>query len=96
MTKNGKGTEENVRRAAYCYYNLADYKNAEKYYKELDQRFSATITENDLLNYLQAAKYNKNYTDAKIITDKLASKNSNNKVAGYHNANSGYVSELKK
>lgn len=95
LTKNGKGTEENVRRTAFCYYNLSDYKNAEKYYKELDQRFSATITENDLLNYLQAAKYNKNYTDAKIITDKLVSKNSNNKVAGYHNANSGYVSELK-
>ena len=95
LVKNGKGTEEDVRRTAICYYNLADYKNSEKYYKELDQRFASTITEMDLMNYLQVAKYNKNYSDAKLITDKLKAKNSNNKVAENHVANSGYISELK-
>lgn len=95
LVKDGKGLEDDVRRTAYCYYNLADYPNSEKYYKELDQRFSSTITETDLLYYLQVVKYNKNYTDAKIIIDKLSAKNSKNKVANYHNMNSSYLKDLK-
>ncbi len=95
LVKEKNVKEENVRRTALCYYNLSDYKNSEFYYRELNQKFPTTITETDLLNYIQVLKYNQNYTEASAAIEKLKQKSRKSKVASNHFDNPNYLTEIK-
>ena len=67
LVKTDSPTEANMRKLAECYFKIYDFVKAEDAYKNLNTKFAATITEADLINYLQCVKYNQKYQDAQTI-----------------------------
>ena len=53
LVKTDTPTEANMRKLAECYFKIYDFTKAEDAYKALNIRYAATITETDLINYLQ-------------------------------------------
>ena len=78
LVKTDSPTEANMRKLAECYFKIYDFVKAEDAYKNLNTKFAATITEADLINYLQCVKYNQKYQDAQTILAQLELKRKDN------------------
>ncbi len=95
LVKTDSPTEANMRKLAECYFKIYDFVKAEDAYKNLNTKFAATITEADLINYLQCVKYNQKYQDAQTILAQLELKRKDNLISKNHAKNKNYVKELK-
>jgi outer membrane protein OmpA-like peptidoglycan-associated protein len=95
LVKTDTPTETNMRRLAECYFKIYDFVKAEEAYKNLNIKFAATITENDLINYLQCFKYNQKYADAQTVLTQLEQKRKENIISKNHAKNKNYFKELK-
>lgn len=90
-----KASESNIRKLADCYFKIAEFAKAEKYYALLLNKFPATITEADLIAYLQVLKYNEKYSDTKKVLALLEAKRKDNLILKNHAGKDNYVKELK-
>lgn len=95
LIKTDSPTEANMRKLAECYFKIYDFVNAEEAYKNLNAKFSATITENDLINYLQCLKYNQKYNDAQVVLKQIEQKRQDNLISKNHAKKANYYKELK-
>lgn len=95
LVKTDTPTEQNTRRLAECYFKIYDFVNAEEAYKNLNEKFPTTITENDLINYLQCLKYNQKYTEAQTVLTLIEQKRKENLITKNHNKKKNYYKELK-
>jgi outer membrane protein OmpA-like peptidoglycan-associated protein len=95
LVKTDTPAEINMRRLAECYYKLYDFVKAEEAYKNLNTKFASTITENDLINYLQCLKYNQKYEDVKTVLTQIEKKRKDNIITKNHSKKKNYVKELK-
>ena len=95
LVKTDTPTEANMRKLAECYFKIYDFTKAEDAYKALNIKFVATITETDLINYLQCLKYNEKYTDAKAVLTLIEQKNQGNIISKNHAKKVNYYKELK-
>ena len=95
LVKTDTPTEANMRKLAECYFKIYDFTKAEDAYKALNIKFAATITETDLINYLQCLKYNEKYTDAKAVLTLIEQKNQGNIISKNHAKKVNYYKELK-
>jgi outer membrane protein OmpA-like peptidoglycan-associated protein len=96
LVKTDTPTEANTRRLAECYFKIYDFPKAEEAYKNLNTKFGSTITENDLINYLQCLKYNQKYNEAQSVLTLLEQKRKENLITRNHAKNINYYRELKK
>ena len=78
LVKKDAPTEANMRKLAECYFKVYDFVNAEEAYKSLNSKFTANVTENDLINYLQCLKYNEKYNDAQSVLQQIEKKKAGN------------------
>ena len=95
LVKTDTPTETNMRRLAECYFKIYDFVKAEEAYKNLNIKFAATTSENDLINYLQCLKYNQKYADAQTVLTQLEQKRKENIISKNHAKNKNYFKELK-
>lgn len=95
LVKTDTPAEENMRRLAISYFKIYDFVKAEPAYKNLIDKFSATTTESDLINYLQCLKYNQKYTEAENALKLIEQKHKDNLITKNHSKNKNYVKELK-
>jgi outer membrane protein OmpA-like peptidoglycan-associated protein len=95
LVKTDTPTEENMRRLAISYFKIYDFVKAEEAYKNLNTKFAATITEADLINYLQCLKYNQKYTEADNALKLIEEKKKDNIITKNHSKRKNYVKELK-
>ncbi len=95
LVKTDTPTEQNMRRLAECYFKIYDFVKAEEAYKNLNTKFASTITENDLINYLQCLKYNQKYTEAQTVLAQIEQKRKDNLIIKNHNKKKNYYKELK-
>ena len=95
LVKTDSPAEENMRRLAISYFKIYDFVKAEPAYKNLIDKFSATTTESDLINYLQCLKYNQKYTEAENALKLIEQKHKDNLITKNHSKKKNYVKELK-
>lgn len=95
LVKTDSPTEINMRRLAECYFKIYDFEKAEQAYKNLNTKFASTITENDLINYLQCLKYNQKYTEVQLVLKQIEQKRKDNIILKHHTNNQNYVKDLK-
>ena len=95
LVKTDTPTEANMRRLAECYFKIYDFVKAEEAYKNLNTKFASTITENDLINYLQCLKYNQKYEEVKTVLTLIEQKRKDNIITKNHAKKQNYVKELK-
>lgn len=96
LVKTDTPTEANTRRLAECYFKIYDFPKAEEAYKNLNTKFANTITENDLINYLQCLKYNQKYNEVQSVLTLLEQKRKENLITKNHAKHVNYYKELKK
>jgi outer membrane protein OmpA-like peptidoglycan-associated protein len=96
LVKTDSPTEENMRRLATCYFKIYDFTNAETSYKNLIDKFPATTTEADLINYLQCLKYNQKYSDVDKALSLIEQKRKENLIIKNHSKQKNYINDLKK
>ena len=95
LVKTDTPTEENMRRLASSYFKIYDFVKAEEAYKNLTTKFASTVTENDLINYLQCLKYNQKYEEVKTVLTQIEQKRQDNIITKNHAKKQNYVKELK-
>jgi outer membrane protein OmpA-like peptidoglycan-associated protein len=95
LVKTDTPTEENMRRLATSYFKIYDFVKAEEAYKNLTTKFASTVTENDLINYLQCLKYNQKYEEVKTVLTQIEQKRQDNIITKNHAKKQNYVKELK-
>lgn len=95
LTKDKYASETNLRKLSDCYFKIYDFKNAETFYKKLVEKYPSTVTETDLINYLQVLKYNEKYSEAKKALDLLEQKRKDNLISKNHHDHQNYFQELK-
>lgn len=95
LVKTDAPTEENMRRLATSYFKIYDFVKSEEAYKNLNTKFASSITENDLINYLQCLKYNQKYTEAQVVLKQIEQKHKENIISKNHAKKQNYVKELK-
>lgn len=95
LVKTDTPTEDNMRKLAVCYFKIYDFVNAETAYKNLIDKYAATTTEADLINYLQCLKYNQKYTEAENALKLIEQKRKENLITKNHAKNKNYVKQLK-
>jgi len=95
LVKTDTPTEANMRRLAECYFKIYDFVKAEEAYKNLNTKFASTITENDLINYLQCLKYNQKYNEVQRVLTQIEQKRKDNIITKNHAKKQNYVKELK-
>ncbi|MBS1650415.1 MAG: OmpA family protein [Bacteroidetes bacterium] len=95
LTKTNKPTQDNLRKLATSYFKIYDFKNAEAAYKRLFDSFPSSLTETDLINYLQCLKYNQKYADVGNVLNLLDQKHKGNLITKNHNKNKNYFKDLK-
>ncbi len=88
--------ESNMKKLADCYFRISDFSSAEQCYFLLNENKSESLSENELLNYFQVLKYNKNYSSANKVLDLMESKGICALIVKNHRANTNYLFELKK
>jgi len=66
---NSSSSNDNILKAAVSYFKIADYMNAEKYYKIALKNKS--LDDSEIFNYYQSLMYNKHYDLAKELSSKL-------------------------
>ena len=95
LVKTDTPTEENMRRLASSYFKIYDFVKAEEAYKNLTTKFASTVTENDLINYLQCLKYNQKYEEVKTVLTQIEQKRQDNIITKHHAKKQNYLKELK-
>ncbi|MFN7911091.1 MAG: OmpA family protein [Bacteroidota bacterium] len=66
---NSSSNKDNILKAAVSYFKIADYMNAEKYYRIALK--NKTLDDSEIFNYYQSLIYNKHYDLAKELSSKL-------------------------
>lgn len=73
---NSSSNKDNILKAAVSYFKIADYMNAEIYYKIAFK--NKTLDDNEIFNYYQSLMYNKHYDLAKELSSKLKKEGKSN------------------
>ena len=91
--EKNKPTPHILRRAAECNRILDRLEKSEKWYYKLMEKQSS-VTENDLMSFIQVLKKNKKYVEVDPWIDALLKKNPSNSIGLDHKQNPNYFMEL--